>query len=985
MKPILICLTAFALALAALAAPTSPVVVNPNTSVLVTPTAAQLASANGLALSASAQPLHATLTSLAALTNGAGVLTNNGSGGLSWAASAGGLTIGNSTVSGAAANDLLISNGTVLQKLTPGAGVAAALGAVVVGNGSIVLENGAVFQNAVTCLQFQGVAGVLGAPGSLRLNGGDPLNANGGDVDMSGGTASGTSAGYIDLRGGSAVNAWGGSLAMGGGSFPGGSLITLDGGGTLLTNAAPGNNGITSFNVAATKTLTLLSADTFTLQAIASGNVVVQGGALGTPASGVVTNLTGTGGFNTTGNAATATALATARTIGGSGFDGSANVTSFPAPGAIGGTTPSTGAFTTVTGTSFNGLALTIGGGASTSNVVVGASAFTANTTGISNAAVGTGALTSNQSGNNNSAFGRGVLGLVVSGSDNTAAGHNAGASTTGTGSLFLGKYAGAYETGGAAFYVDAIDRSNTAGDKASALLYGTFNATASSQQLTANIGTLNLQNANGSGTITVATTNTTATLFNTTVTTVSAFGAAVSLNIGAATGTLTVNNATLAAKAITGTTLATSGLHTASGGVTVSGSALTLSGNQSAAAWTTNGIRIVGTVGTLTDTSSTGTVAAAYTNKLGGNTIAASNATTFTNYVTAYYSEPVAGTNVTFTNKWALGGDSLRAGTAGGFTVTSGGIATVAPTARTSGSASFLTITTPADTTLTASTESIGVSKTAATRQFATGALTTQREVVLAAPTYSFAAASTITTAVNVDIADPVAGTNATLTKRYGLQVGRAHFSAATFHTGDINLGPTTGYATITGNTGNFSAMNNTGKGIICGGSYFAPNNSTVMTLGLKTANYDWASLIMPTTGLIEWHSGGTTRTCISENASGVVQIGTTGANASGSLLLTNLTSSGDIAMSKTITAGGTTGAQTINKSSGTVNFAAAATSLVVTNSLCTTSSVVTATIGTNDATASGVKVVAASGSFTIYLSTAPTGETRVYFRLTN
>jgi len=52
-----------------------------------------------------------------------------------------------------------------------------------------------------------------------------------------------------------------------------------------------------------------------------------------------------------TGNAGTATTLQTARTIGGSSFDGSANVTSFPAPGAIGGTTPSTGDFTTLSAT----------------------------------------------------------------------------------------------------------------------------------------------------------------------------------------------------------------------------------------------------------------------------------------------------------------------------------------------------------------------------------------------------------------------------------------------------------------------------------------------------------------------------------------------------------------------------------------------------------------------------------------------------------
>ena len=51
------------------------------------------------------------------------------------------------------------------------------------------------------------------------------------------------------------------------------------------------------------------------------------------------------------GNAATATAMQNTRTIGGSNFNGTANVTSFPSPGAIGGTTPSTGAFTTLTTT----------------------------------------------------------------------------------------------------------------------------------------------------------------------------------------------------------------------------------------------------------------------------------------------------------------------------------------------------------------------------------------------------------------------------------------------------------------------------------------------------------------------------------------------------------------------------------------------------------------------------------------------------------
>jgi hypothetical protein len=110
--------------------------------------------------------------------------------------------------------------------------------------------------------------------------------------------------------------------------------------------------------------------------------------------------------------------------------------------------------------------------------------------------------------------------------------------------------------------------------------------------------------------------------------------------------------------------------------------------------------------------------------------------------------------------------------------TYTLGGAPTITPTARSSGATPYLTVTTPADTNRTASTESIGLSLTAATRQWATGALTLQRERVFAAPTYSFVGASTLTTAINVDIADPVQGTNATLTNIFGLRFNRGQFT---------------------------------------------------------------------------------------------------------------------------------------------------------------------------------------------------------------
>jgi hypothetical protein len=102
------------------------------------------------------------------------------------------------------------------------------------------------------------------------------------------------------------------------------------------------------------------------------------------------------------------------------------------------------------------------------------------------------------------------------------------------------------------------------------------------------------------------------------------------------------------------------SGVTTDGTNLSVVGATFGLSGNISAPAWLTSGIRYKNVAGTETDTTSSGTVAAAYTNRWGGNTVAASAATTFTQYVSSYFKNPVAGTNVTLTNKSALGADSV-------------------------------------------------------------------------------------------------------------------------------------------------------------------------------------------------------------------------------------------------------------------------------------------------------------------------------------
>ena len=115
-------------------------------------------------------------------------------------------------------------------------------------------------------------------------------------------------------------------------------------------------------------------------------------------------------------------------------------------------------------------------------------------------------------------------------------------------------------------------------------------------------------------------------------------------------------------------------------------------------------------------------------------------------------------------------------------------GFLTLTPVAASSGARSLFTVTAPADTGITASTEQSDVYlNLAATHTWATGALTTQRFVRVAAPTVAFAGASTVTTAVTFDISGaPIAGTNATITNGYALRVA----SGASLFSGSVGVG---------------------------------------------------------------------------------------------------------------------------------------------------------------------------------------------------
>lgn len=117
-------------------------------------------------------------------------------------------------------------------------------------------------------------------------------------------------------------------------------------------------------------------------------------------------------------------------------------------------------------------------------------------------------------------------------------------------------------------------------------------------------------------------------------------------------------------------------------------------------------------------------------------------------------------------------------------------GFMTTTGQAASAGSIGTLKATSAAHTGQTASTELNDVLfDGSATLQFATGAITTQRQILFKARTYGFVAASTITNAATVVVDKaPVAGTNATITNAYSIwvQAGVARFD------GGITLGPT-------------------------------------------------------------------------------------------------------------------------------------------------------------------------------------------------
>ena len=157
-------------------------------------------------------------------------------------------------------------------------------------------------------------------------------------------------------------------------------------------------------------------------------------------------------------------------------------------------------------------------------------------------------------------AFGVGVLTYNVTGDENTAIGTSALTRALGSRNVAIGNQAGSYETGSDSLYIDNRSRTDTATEKANALIYGTFAATAAAQQLTINAGTITL---NGSAV--------TATSF-----------------AGAGSGLTTLNADNISSGTLAAARMANAGVHT--GDATGTFPAITLNAAQT-------GITSVGTL----------------------------------------------------------------------------------------------------------------------------------------------------------------------------------------------------------------------------------------------------------------------------------------------------------------------------------------------------------------------------------------------------
>ncbi len=201
--------------------------------------------------------------------------------------------------------------------------------------------------------------------------------------------------------------------------------------------------------------------------------------------------------------------------------------------------------------------------------------------------------------------------------------------------------------------------------------------------------------------------------------------------------------------------------------GTTAPGAKLHIAGNVSTSAWSTNGVQLRLAQATYTDTSSSGTVAAAVGAGIDIPIFAASSATTYTDSSTLYVKgAPSAGSNVTLTSGrsfslWVDSGQARFDGLVGignnTTTVQTSALQINSSTTANHGTTGRLLSVTGTNTSTETGTVSSGVSSSFAQPTFATSA----------------GSALTITDAANLYVAGaPTAGTDTTLTRPWSFWV---------------------------------------------------------------------------------------------------------------------------------------------------------------------------------------------------------------------
>lgn len=208
--------------------------------------------------------------------------------------------------------------------------------------------------------------------------------------------------------------------------------------------------------------------------------------------------------------------------------------------------------------------------------------------------------------------------------------------------------------------------------------------------------------------------------------------------------------------------------------------------------------------------------------------------------------------------NATPISGSLFQVQSSGGTTtyldVSQGGV-NISGAASTGGVQAVVSSTAPTHTAITASAERSAYQFGAATWQWSTGALATERWYRVMQPTIGFVGASSVTTAVTLDVEGaPIAGANATIANAWALRVA----AGATRLAGALSLGGTAtldAAANITGSSTSdltVSHVGGTGSAPTCALGTNAGTGGTSCTLAAGST--DLSGKVSFTTGTASW-----------------------------------------------------------------------------------------------------------------------------------